>query len=66
MVDTAEQGPIASHEMEDGSFVVRRYVDSDNSCLFTAIGYVMEKNRSRGFDLRSVIADAVMAGNKKL
>lgn len=52
--------------MADGSFVVRRYVDSDNSCLFTAIGYVMEHNRLKGLDLRSVIAEAVMAGNRKV
>ncbi|GMH35786.1 hypothetical protein BSKO_03654 [Bryopsis sp. KO-2023] len=56
-----EEGPVASHEMPDGSFIVRRYVDSDNSCLFTAVGYVMEHNRLKGLDLRKVISDAVLA-----
>lgn len=57
-----DEMPVASHQMSDGSFIVRRYVDSDNSCLFTAVGYVMDHNRYKGLDLRSVIAQAVAAG----
>ena len=54
--DDFEPGPVTYREMEDGSYIVRRFVDSDNSCLFTAVAYVMEGNRLMGFDLRSVIA----------
>ena len=54
--DDFEPGPVTCGEMEDGSYIVRRFVDSDNSCLFTAVAYVMEGNRLMGFDLRSVIA----------
>ncbi|PNW79281.1 hypothetical protein CHLRE_09g409050v5 [Chlamydomonas reinhardtii] len=43
----------------DGSCVVRRVVDSDNSCLFNAVGYVMEGSRSTAARLRRVVADAV-------
>ncbi|KAG2437463.1 hypothetical protein HXX76_006113 [Chlamydomonas incerta] len=45
----------------DGSCVVRRVVDSDNSCLFNAVGYVMEGSRSTAARLRRVVADAVRA-----
>lgn len=57
--DEFEQGPIVSDRLKNGSFMVRRFVDSDNSCLFTAVAYVMEGNRLRGFDLRGVIAATV-------
>ncbi|KAG2426130.1 hypothetical protein HYH02_014845 [Chlamydomonas schloesseri] len=43
----------------DGSCVVRRVIDSDNSCLFNAVGYVMEGSRSTAARLRRVVADAV-------
>ena len=57
--DEFEPGPIISYELEDGTCMVRRFVDSDNSCLFTAVAYVMEGNRLKGFDLRGVIAATV-------
>jgi ubiquitin thioesterase OTU1 len=41
--------------------VVRRVIPSDNSCLFTAVGYVMENDRGKAAQLRRVIADAVAA-----
>eukprot|EP00955_Chlamydomonas_euryale_P080198 363392-Chlamydomonas_euryale.AAC.4 len=37
----------ASVVLADGSSVTRRVIDSDNSCLFNAVGYVMEHTRSR-------------------
>ena len=45
--------PLSSETLADGTCVVRRYVDSDNSCLFTAVAYVMEHNRLKGYDLRT-------------
>ncbi|GIL92406.1 hypothetical protein Vretimale_6476 [Volvox reticuliferus] len=43
----------------DGSCVVRRVIDSDNSCLFNAVGYVMERSRTKADDLRKVVAQVV-------
>lgn len=40
--------------LADGTAVVRRVIDSDNSCLFNAVGYVMEGSRSRAPQLRCV------------
>ena len=42
----------ASVTLPDGSCVVRRKVDDDNSCLFSAVGYVMEGSRSHATKLR--------------
>jgi len=39
--------------------MIRRVVDADNSCLFNAIGYCMEKDRKLGTKLRRIIADCV-------
>ncbi|XP_072954354.1 OVARIAN TUMOR DOMAIN-containing deubiquitinating enzyme 2 [Typha angustifolia] len=39
--------------------VVRRVIPSDNSCLFNAVGYLMEHNKSRASELRQVIAATV-------
>lgn len=39
--------------------VVRRVIPSDNSCLFNAVGYVMEHNKHKAPELRQVIAAAV-------
>jgi len=56
------KGPApTSVRLPDGSCVVRRVIPSDNSCLFTAVGYVMEHDRGRAAQLRRVIADAVAA-----
>ena len=41
--------------------MVRRIIDSDNSCLFNAVGYVMEHSRREAPRLRGVIAAAVAA-----
>ncbi|GBF96418.1 ubiquitin thioesterase [Raphidocelis subcapitata] len=45
--------------LRDGSAVTRRIIASDNSCLFNAVGYVMEGTRSKAAELRRVIAAAV-------
>ncbi|KAJ3679383.1 hypothetical protein LUZ60_017394 [Juncus effusus] len=39
--------------------VVRRVIPSDNSCLFNAVGYVMENNKHKAPELRQVIAAVV-------
>ncbi|MCL7040727.1 hypothetical protein MKW94_013394 [Papaver nudicaule] len=39
--------------------MVRRVVPSDHSCLFSAIGYVMEHQRNKATELRQVIAEKV-------
>lgn len=44
-----------------GAVVVRRVIDSDNSCLFNAVGYVMEGSRTRAPALRAIIARDVIA-----
>ena len=36
--------------------MVRRAVDADNSCLFSAVAYVMEGSRNRRDDLRQDLA----------
>lgn len=60
-IDGFEEGPIWKEEIPGGSYIVRRFVDSDNSCLFTAVAYVMERNRERGYDLRNIIASIVLS-----
>ncbi|CAN6457604.1 unnamed protein product [Victoria cruziana] len=42
--------------------VLRRVIPSDNSCLFNAVGYVMEHNKHKARELRQVIA-AVVSGD---
>ncbi|BDA47793.1 probable ubiquitin thioesterase OTU1 at C-terminar half [Coccomyxa sp. Obi] len=42
-----------------GSAVVRRTIASDNSCLFNAVGYVMEHSRQHAARLRQIIAETV-------
>eukprot|EP00928_Gymnodinium_smaydae_P051596 TRINITY_DN35168_c0_g1_i1.p1 TRINITY_DN35168_c0_g1~~TRINITY_DN35168_c0_g1_i1.p1 ORF type:complete len:310 (+),score=69.60 TRINITY_DN35168_c0_g1_i1:68-931(+) len=44
-----------------GGSVVRRVIESDNSCLFNAVGYVMEKKRGLGAHLRKVASDIISA-----
>jgi hypothetical protein len=34
--------------------IVRRVIPSDNSCLFNAIGYVMDKDKNKAPELRQV------------
>ena len=40
---------------------MRRVVNADNSCLFNAMGYNMERSRSVASRLRAVVADTVAA-----
>ena len=53
--------PVSTHGgMSTANRVMtRRVVDADNSCLFNAIGYCMEKDRKLGTKLRKIIADCV-------
>ncbi|KAI8463490.1 MAG: OTU-domain-containing protein [Monoraphidium minutum] len=44
-----------------GGAVARRIIASDNSCLFNAVGYVMEASRAKAAELRRVIARVVAA-----
>ncbi|KAB1215203.1 Ubiquitin thioesterase OTU1 [Morella rubra] len=39
--------------------VVRRVIPSDNSCLFNAVGYVMDHDKHKAHELRQVIAATV-------
>lgn len=61
----APKGPAGPAPTEvslpDGTAVARRIIASDNSCLFNAVGYVMEATRSKATELRPVIARAVAA-----
>ncbi|KAK0600336.1 hypothetical protein LWI29_013892 [Acer saccharum] len=45
--------------MED--IVVRRVIPSDNSCLFNAVGYVMDHDKNKAPELRQVIAATVVS-----
>ncbi|PSC76056.1 Ubiquitin thioesterase OTU1 isoform A [Micractinium conductrix] len=49
-----------SIRLPDGTAVTRRIIDSDNSCLFNAVGYVTQHSRKLAPQLRQVIADAVL------
>jgi len=40
---------------------VRRVVDADNSCLFTSVGYVLNRDRVSGTALRGVVAAEILA-----
>lgn len=51
---------ISQEEEEDGGYATRRVTDDDNSCLFSAVAYVLEdKNRLKGYSLRALIAQNV-------
>nr|GEU72978.1 ubiquitin thioesterase OTU1 [Tanacetum cinerariifolium] len=39
--------------------IVRRVIPSDNSCLFNAVGYVMDHDKDKAAELRQVIAATV-------
>lgn len=41
-----------SISLPDGSCIVRRKVDDDNSCLFSAVAYVMQGSRANAAQLR--------------
>ncbi|XP_057957296.1 OVARIAN TUMOR DOMAIN-containing deubiquitinating enzyme 2 isoform X2 [Malania oleifera] len=45
--------------------VVRRVIPSDNSCLFNAVGYVMDHDKHKGPELRQVIAAIVTSDPTK-
>ncbi|TXG67777.1 hypothetical protein EZV62_009052 [Acer yangbiense] len=45
--------------------VARRVIPSDNSCLFNAVGYVMDHDKNKAPELRQVIAATVHLGLPK-
>ncbi|XP_004294379.1 PREDICTED: ubiquitin thioesterase OTU1 [Fragaria vesca subsp. vesca] len=45
--------------------VVRRVIPSDNSCLFNAVGYVMDHDKQKAPELRQVIAATVASDPTK-
>ncbi|XP_009627563.1 OVARIAN TUMOR DOMAIN-containing deubiquitinating enzyme 2 [Nicotiana tomentosiformis] len=45
--------------------IVRRVIPSDNSCLFNAVGYVMDHDRNKAPELRQVIAATVASDPTK-
>lgn len=45
--------------------IVRRVIPSDNSCLFNAVGYVMENDKQKAPELRQVIAATVASDPTK-
>ncbi|CAK7338494.1 unnamed protein product, partial [Dovyalis caffra] len=45
--------------------VVRRVIPSDNSCLFNAVGYVMDHDKKKAPELRQVIAATVASNPEK-
>lgn len=45
--------------------VIRRVIPSDNSCLFNAVGYVMDHDKCRASELREVIAATVLSDPAK-
>ncbi|XP_059664789.1 OVARIAN TUMOR DOMAIN-containing deubiquitinating enzyme 2 [Cornus florida] len=45
--------------------VIRRVIPSDNSCLFNAVGYVMDHDKHKASELRQVIAATVASDPTK-
>lgn len=45
--------------------VTRRVIPSDNSCLFNAVGYVMDHDKTKASELRQVIAATVASDPEK-
>ncbi|GJX15576.1 ubiquitin thioesterase OTU1 [Tanacetum coccineum] len=45
--------------------IVRRVIPSDNSCLFNAVGYVMDHDKDKAAELRQVIAATVASDPTK-
>ncbi|XP_054819543.1 OVARIAN TUMOR DOMAIN-containing deubiquitinating enzyme 2 [Prosopis cineraria] len=45
--------------------IVRRVIPSDNSCLFNAVGYVMDHDKTKAPELRQVIAATVASDPEK-
>ena len=48
-------------KLSDGSRMVRRPIADDNSCLFNAVGYVMERSYALAPRLRQVVVAAIRA-----
>lgn len=56
-----EKGRPAFECLDSGKAVVRRIIPDDNSCLFGSMAYVMGHGRMGAAELRSVVAQAVVA-----
>lgn len=54
-------GSLGHHLLPDGRAIARRIVADDNSCLFSAVSYVMLGDRSHASSLRTLVADTVLA-----
>lgn len=64
LADLAHSGavdPTTTALLGDGSCVVRRVIESDNSCLFNAVGYGARGSRHLAAEFRLACADAVQA-----
>lgn len=59
---SSQGGAPLSVPLPDGTAIVRRIIDSDNSCLFNAVGYVMERSRAKAPALRRLIAQVKEQG----
>jgi ubiquitin thioesterase OTU1 len=58
---SAPAGSASAEPMPDGRVVLRRAVADDNSCLFSAVGYVARGSRAAAPALRALVAEAVLA-----
>jgi ubiquitin thioesterase OTU1 len=59
--DSSRKGEEMRHREGSGDIsVVRRVVADDNSCLFSAVGYVAKGSRGAASMLRNTVADAVL------
>ncbi|KAH7622861.1 hypothetical protein Ndes2526B_g02143 [Nannochloris sp. 'desiccata'] len=58
---TTPKGQPIFEPLPDGTAIVRRIVADDNSCLFSAVGYVAKGGRGAASSLRSIVAQAVLA-----
>jgi len=52
--------PVVEDIDDDGTIAIRKVIDSDNSCLFNAIGYVFYRSLGKSEELRKVVHDAVL------
>lgn len=57
---TLERKKAGFEALPSGQAVARRIVADDNSCLFSAVGYVTGRGRGGASELRSVVAQAVV------
>lgn len=59
----ASKGQIAAPDnvpLPDGTVLVRRVIEADNSCLFNAVSYLVERSKRAG-ELRALVASVVLS-----